>query len=127
MFDIRPTDVLDVIENQMLAHGSVLSDALEHLSALANGRGACMCLEHSDIGVTVIADTAWHMDEAATLSKRHKHSVFSLRGHEGFDTISVLVGAAHDDELDQMRDDCAIAAAAIDLVASVSIARAMLA
>ncbi len=125
MFDAHPT-IVDMIEDQMLTEGSALTDALGLLSQLASGRGACMCLEHADLGVTVIADEAWHLDGASTLRKRQKHTVFSLRGHEGFDTISVLVGAADEDELSQMMGDCAIAAAAVDLVASVSIAKALM-
>ncbi|GHC66757.1 hypothetical protein [Neogemmobacter tilapiae] len=124
MFDAMP-NILDMIEDQMLSDGSPLNDALGHLSQLAAGRGACMCLEHPDLGVTVIADDAWHLDGAATYQKRQKHTVFSLQGHAGFDTISVLVGVADEDELQSMLGDCAIAAAAVDLVASVGAARAL--
>lgn len=124
MFDAAP-NILDLIEDQMLSEGSALCDALGQLSQLAAGRGACMCLEHADLGVTVIADDAWHLDGAATYARRQKHTVFSLQGHAGFDTISVLVGVTEEDELKSMLDDCAIAAAAVDLVASVSAARAL--
>jgi hypothetical protein len=125
MFDAHPS-ILDVLENQMMTDGSALIDALGQLSQLASGRGACMCLEHPRHGVTVIADDAWNQDGETTLRQRQKHSVFSLQGFEGFDTISVLVGAANADELDLMTGDCAIAAAALDLVATVSIAKALM-
>ncbi len=125
MFTAQP-NILDVFEEQIALPGSALSDALGLLSQLASGRGACMCLEHPDHGITVIADAAWHHDGATTVLNRHKHAVFSLQGHEGFDTISVLVGLADATELQAMKDDCAIAAAAIGLVASVSAANASL-
>jgi hypothetical protein len=124
MFSAQP-NILDVFESQITLPGSAISDALNHLSQLASGRGTCMCLEHPDHGITVIADAAWHHDGAATVQNRHKHSVFSLRGHEGFDTISVLVGVADADELGALQSDCAIAAAALGLVASVGAATAM--
>ena len=124
MFDIQPSP-RQAFEDRMLAEGSPLYDAMGLLSQLASGRGACMCLEHPDHGITVIADDAWTHDSTDTMHRRDRHSVFSLKGHEGFDTISVLVGAATEDELDLMMGDCAIAAAALDLVASVSIAKAL--
>jgi hypothetical protein len=115
-----PSHYLDAIERQVLAADGPLLDALGQLSQLSAGRGACMCLEHRDLGITVIADAAWHHDGTTALQRRRHHSVFSLRHHAGFDTISVLVGAANEGELDMMMADCAIAAAAVDLVASVS-------
>jgi hypothetical protein len=124
MFTKQPS-ILDVFESQIALSGSPLFDALNQLSQLASGRGACMCLEHPDHGITVIADSAWHHDGDATFQNRRKHSVFSLRDHEGFDTISVLVGVADAGELDAMKTDCAIAAAALGLVASVSVANAL--
>jgi hypothetical protein len=122
-----PTTIQDVFQDQLLMPGSALLDALGQLSQLASGRGTCMFMEHPDHGITVIADADWHHDGIETRANRHNQSVFSIRDHEGFDTISVLVGVSDREELDAMKGDCAIAIAAIDLMASVSAARAMIA
>lgn len=119
MRDVQP-NVLDALEAMMSVDGNPLADALVQLSELAGGRGTCMCLEHADLGVTVIADPSWQMDREDTLRRRDHLSVVSLVGHEGFDKIAVLVGAPEDNVMAELKRDCGIVAAAIDVVASVA-------
>lgn len=125
MYDARPSDLV-LFEDRVLMDDSPLIDALGNLSRLTSGRGACMCLEHPQLGIAVIADESWTIGEAETLNARDKHTVISVRDHEGFDKVSILVGASNAQDNGLMMLDCAIAAAALDLVACVVIAKAML-
>jgi hypothetical protein len=125
MFDARPSDIV-LFEDRVVVDDSALVSALGNLSKVASGRGACMCLEHAMLGVAVIADESWTISEADTLRHRDRHTVISVRDHEGFDKVSVLVGSATESERGMMMLDCAIAAAALELVACVAIAKAML-
>lgn len=123
MTETQP-NVIDALEAMMSVEGNPLADALVTLSVLAGGRGTCMCLEHAHLGVTVIADPSWQLDRELTLMKREHLSVVSLVGHEGFDKIAVLVGAPEGNVIAELKRDCAIVAAAIDVVASVAAASA---
>ncbi len=114
------TSIIETFEDLISAPGTPLSDAMGHLSELAGGRGTCVCFEHPDHGITVIADAHWNHSGLSTMRHRRQHAVFSLKGHAGFDTISVLVGDTKGQDRPAMQADCAIAAAAIGLVTAVS-------
>ncbi len=113
---INHSAIVPAYGSRAVAPKTPLMSALENLSILAAGRGACLCLEHAIHGVVVMADSAWSDETSRHGARMTSQAVFDLQNHNGFSRATVLVGTTNAHTDDDLMMDCDIAGAAIDLL-----------